>query len=448
MGSPDSQLAARAATGDTAILATTFVDNAGVTRAKAVPAGRAERAAQHGIGLSSTFAVFAVDDHLAFVEGFDTPTGDIRLHPQLDAQVPLHGSPGWAWAPAEQRDQDGDVLPTCQRSALRRQVEAAEALGLRFKTTFEVEFTLLDGDGAPLHRGPGYSPFALLPAEALLTELLAALEAQGVPVDQLHSEYSDGQYELSVAAADPVVAADRYVLLRWTIRRLAHRHGLRATFSPMVVPGAVGNGCHLHFSAWRDGRNLTTGGDGPGGLTLEGEHLAAGVLRALPELIAIFAPSALSYARLQPSLWSGAFTCWGQENREAPLRLLRGSRGIRADAANFELKTVDGAANPYLAEAALLGAALHGRGEGLRLPPGVLVDPATLGDDERAAAGIERLPASLGDAVERLAGSAVAREALGDDLHRVFTAVRRYEWERYGELELERAVEEHLWRYG
>src|SRR5262252_6510440 len=131
-------------------------------------------------------------------------------------------------------------------------------------------------------------------------DLLSALDAQGVPVEQFHPEYAPGQLELSVAAADPVAAADRSVLVRQTIQAVSFAHGYRASFAPVVVAGQVGNGQHLHLSAELGGQPLFSGGDGPHGLTGPGEAALAGLLDRLPALCALSAPSVGSYLRLVP----------------------------------------------------------------------------------------------------------------------------------------------------
>src|SRR5690606_24530202 len=122
-------------------------------------------------------------------------------------------------------------------------------------------------------------------------DLLAALAAQGVDVEQLHPEYAAGQFEVSVGVLDPVAAADRSVLVRQTIRAVARRHGLRVSFSPAVSARGVGNGGHIHLSAWRDGVNLHAGGAGRYGMAAAAESFAAGVLARLPALMAVTAPS-------------------------------------------------------------------------------------------------------------------------------------------------------------
>lgn len=423
------------------LVACTFVDNAGVSRVKVVPISRLASAARHGVGISYVFAVFAVDDHIAASPGFDGPTGDMRLVPDLDAAVALHAAPGFAWAPVRQFDQEMAVMPVCQRSLLERVTASAAEAGVDFLMAYEVEFTLFDAQDRPAHDGPGYSPRALLEVEGLALDLVEALEAQGIAVDQFHPEYSIGQCEVSVGPADPVTAADQYVLLRTTVTQIARRHGLRVSFAPSAVAGVVGNGCHLHLSGWRGDQNLMTGGPGAAGMTAEGEALTAGVLEHLPELPGVLTPSVVSYARLRPSSWAGAFACWGIENREAALRFIPGSRGLRGRAANVELKCIDGTANPYLAAAVVLAAALDGLDRDLSLPEAVQVDPVTL-------PGVERLAEDLGEAIRRLEQSKFVRATFGDPLFEAFLAVRRLEWESYGQGSEDEILAAHRWRYG
>jgi glutamine synthetase len=429
-------VAERLLQGGARLLAMTMVDNGGVTRVKCVPLRRLEQVSQHGVGMSDVWAVGGMDDHFALVPPYDTPSGDMRLVPDVGAARLLHASPGWAWAPVDQCTQELEVVPVCQRAALRRVVEAAAAEGIAFRVTFETEMTLLDRRGEPAHAGPGYSAAALAPLEGFAVALVDALEAQGIEVEQLHPEYAPGQFEVSVAPRDPVRAADEVVLLRVTARQVARAHDLEVSFAPVVLADAVGNGAHLHVSAWRDGENLMQGGDRPAGLTAEAASMVAGILEGLPDLLAVLSPSVPGYHRLQPQHWAGAYACWGVENREAALRFIPGSVGSRSRSANLEVKAGDGSANPYLAAAVVLGAALHGLAEGAPLPAPVQEDPGALPEPERARRGISRLPETLAQATDRFAASPLARSVLGATLHHAFAAVRRLEWATYGEQEL------------
>jgi glutamine synthetase len=428
-------------------LALTMVDNGGITRVKAVPVGRLERVAANGVGMAYIWAAAGTDDLFADVPPFDNPSGDMRLIPDLTAARVLTAGPGWAWAPADQMSQELEPVPACQRSTLKRVMAAAESAGLEMRVTFEIEATLLDADGRPAHTGPGYSARALSLLEAFLLDLAGALEAAGIEVEQFHPEYAPGQFEVSIAPRDPLGAADDLVFVRTQMRFAARRYGLEVSFAPIVFPGAVGNGCHLHLSVWRDGRNLMQGGGRAAGLTDDGAAALAGVVAALPELLAVLAPSPAAYVRLQPHRWAGAYACWGVENREAAVRFIPGTVTSRERSANFEVKAGDGGANPYLAAAVVVGAALDGIERNAPLPDPTQDDPASLPAAELERRGIARLPSTLHQATDRFERSGLARRVLGGVLHDAFVAVRRRECETHGSLSEDELAEAYRWRY-
>jgi glutamine synthetase len=168
-------------------------------------------------------------------------------------------------------------------------------------------------------------------------------------------------------------------------------------------------------------------------MTPEGESAIAGVVAGLREAEGILCGSILSGLRMQPGHWSGAYVCWGTENREAAVRFLAGGSSNPLGA-NVEVKVVDPSANPYLATAAILGLALDGIERTLSLPQETAVDPSTLTDEQRDAAGITLLPTSQREAIDLLDGSALIRGILGDPVVDATVAVRRYEAETYGHL--------------
>ncbi|MBH5333608.1 glutamine synthetase [Streptomyces pactum] len=411
--------------------AVTWVDNAGLTRVKAVPTDRLEQVVSRGVGMSPVFDVFLVDDSITDSRHVGGPDGDLRLFPDLSRLTPLAAQPGWAWAPADRYDQRGAPHPVCQRWFAHRMTERARRRGLEVRVGFETEWVVMPADGpapggtggpAPgtADTGPAYGMARLVAHSDYLAALLDALHAQHVPVLQLHPEYAPGQFEISAAPAGPVEAADTAVLVRETVRGVSARHRLAAVFGPVVEPGQLGNGGHLHLSLRQQDRNLCRGGDGPFGMTATCEAFLAGVLRELPALLAVGAPSPASYLRLVPSRWAGAYRCWGLENREAALRFICGPADD-PDAANAEVKCFDAAANPYLAVGAVIAAGLAGIDAGLRLPPPVAGDPA------RADEPPPRLPESLEESVRHFEESAVLREALGEPLWESVAAVRRAE---------------------
>ena len=366
----------------------------------------------------------------------------------LNAAVELSASEGMAWAPADQIHQNGQPTPTCQRTFLRRTQAAAAEAGLTFRFAFEVEFSLISRD-RPLHTWPAFSAAGLFEAEGFGVGLVAACETQGLEVQQFQAEAGPGQFEIAIAAAEPLVAADRYLLLRHTIRRIADRHGYDVSFSPVTSASeALGNGAHIHWSVWRDGRNLFADGDLLGEMTQEGAAAAAGVLDRLYETCAVFAPSVCSYDRVQPGHWAGAYTVWGIDNREAALRFTRGLWASSSATANFEVKPADGAANPYLAAGVIIAAARDGIKRQLELPPPVQVDPATIADKDRKEAGIRQLPNDLSEATYAIEQSVFARTVLGEAQHAAFVATRRSEWDTLHNLSPAALIEFHELRYG
>lgn len=411
------------------LVALTWVDNSGITRTKAVPLERLDAAAAWGVGASPCFDTFLFND-VGMTSG---AVGDLRLHPDLSRLTVLAAQPGWAWVPADRYTQDGTPHPGDQRGLARAAVRRLAEHGCTAKLAFEVEWVVgQDSDDfRPAARGPAYGFARLVSTSDYVRDVAVALAEQGVSVEQIHPEYSPGQFEVSVATADPVGAADDYVLVRETIRAVSHRHGLRASFAPKVLADGVGNGGHVHLSVWDAERNLYAGGDGPFGLTARAESFTAGILRRLPALLAIGAPSVAGYLRLVPRHWAGAFAVWGLENREAALRLVTGADGSREWAANVEAKCFDQTANPYLLVAALLFAGLAGLAEEATLPEPVDVDPALLPETERHHRGIRRLPESLADATEAFAADQALTAAFGEQLTTDVLAVRRGEIEHF-----------------
>ena len=155
------------------------------------------------------------------------------------------------------------------------------------------------------------------------------------------------------------------------------------------------------------------------------------MLEHLPALCGLTAPSFNSYHRIVPQYWAGAFTCWGHDNREAPIRVPSVFGGLEEASTNAELKAADSSSNPYLAVGGLIAAGLDGIERSLDLPPAVEVDPATIAEGERTERGILRLPATQAEALDALEQDAVLMDALGPVLATSYLAVRRSEWTAY-----------------
>lgn len=404
-------------------LTVSWADNNGVPRSRTVPISSLARVAETGIGVTSLFAVFDSSDAITYAHpGLSTPSGDTRLVPDLDRVVQLAGQPAMAWAPGNLVSADGTPWPYDQRGVLQRQVAALAGKGLTALAGWELEFTLHRGD-EPAHHGPAYGPAALTEIDEFVASVLRDFAANGLSIGQLHAEYGPAQVELSLSATDPVTAADQQLLARQTLRAAARTHGLTISFAPLPSTSHAGNGWHLHTSLWRGGENLLSGGpDGPGA---EGASYVAGLLRDLPGVAAVTAPSLGSLARLRPGFFAGAYAFWGVQNREAPLRYVPGTAFLGEDVANLELKASDASANPYLALAVVLACGAAGVEEGLAPPPAFGTDPGTWDDDERAAHGVAALPRTPDEQEAALAATPRIGEVLGEQLLGAFRAVRR-----------------------
>jgi len=426
-----------------------WVDNNGITRSRTVPISRLTEVAHAGVGITTLFAVFDSHDAITFEhEGLSTASGDVRLLPVVGRITGLAGQPSFAWAPGYQRASDGGPWPYDQRAVLEAQVQRADSLGLGFRCGYELEFFVgRDTDALePAHHGPAYSAQALLEIDEFAATLLADLEANGLRVGQLHAEYGLAQVEVSLAATDPLSAADGQVLARQTIRAAARRHGVRVSFAPLVSADGVGNGCHIHSSVWRGEQNLLDG-DRDGPADAAGASYVAGLLRDLPAIVGLTAPSVPSLTRLRPGYFASAYTFWGVENREAALRYVPSSTLLGAGNANIELKPSDASGNPYLALAVLIAAGLAGIDERLPLPAPIAEDPGGWSDADRQRAGVVRLPSTAEGQQQALASNPRVRATLGDELLGAFLAVRRSDAAWAQDRSPDEIVAAHLWRY-
>jgi glutamine synthetase len=416
-----------------ATLIGTVVNPAGLTHAKTVPLRRMGTFADPGLGASPVWHVFAIDQ-VGTVFGDRTGVvGDQRIRIDLSALRIL--GDGLAWAPGAFFNQDGSPDPYCSRGALLRVEERLSDAGIDIVVGHEMEFVLVGPDGTrlPSHLWAQYGLAGVLEFEGFIRDVTNAATGSGVAIEQFHPEYGINQFEISLSPQSPVAAADHLVLMRIIIGRVARQYGLRVSLSPVPFAGSVGSGSHQHFSMKRGETPLFSDGSGVGGMTSEGESAVAGVLAGLPGAQGILCGSVLSGLRMQPGFWSGAYVCWGTENREAAVRFLIGGPS-NPQGANVEVKVIDPSANPYFATAAILGLALDGIERSLPLPPETTVDPAALTDEQREKAGIKLLASRQTEALDALDQSSLLRGILGNEAVDAVIAVRRYEEENFGGL--------------
>ncbi len=419
-----------------------WCDNANILRAKVVPIDFLRDAYTRGVGISyAQQAVPAMRDAFVADSGLG-PVGEARLIGDWTSLVHLPYAPGHARVIGDMMV-GGQPWSHCPRAFLRRMVERAESFGLSLQVALENEFYLLkpgQGRPEPLDDTLFCAVHGLNQTGDLFTQFVEALEDQWCRVVQFHPESGGGQLEISVLHTDPIAAADRQVTFRETIHAVAHRNDLMATFLPKPFPDRAGSGCHIHLSLWKGDRNIT---DPKTESDTTSQHFMAGILEHLPELMALTTPTRNSYARLGPHLWSGAYSCWGYDNREAAVRLPSSPLGV----SHFELKTHDASANPYLALGGIIALGLQGVENKTALGKPVAQDPGLFTDEERQELGIERLPSELKHALAALERSEVLKEAMGEDLHRSYLSVKREELNSVLELSPEEEVDLLLRRY-
>ncbi|MEM7545137.1 MAG: glutamine synthetase family protein [Pseudomonadota bacterium] len=382
-------------------------DIAGKVRGKAFPADQLEKRLSRGVGWVPTNVQITCFDGIG--ESPFGSLGDLLLVPDPACEVkigfgdkrPEHFMLG------DIMTLDGDPWAFCTRQVLRDALDRLHRLsGARLLSAFEHEFQL-KGTGIP---NEGFGRNAFENQRALLETLMGALKAAGPTPDSIMKEYGPNQFEVVVAPEIGIKAADIAVILREVTRSTARQMGEEATFAPILDTASVGNGVHIHLSFQDDdGKPLTYDENGACGMSDLTDAFAAGVLKYMPGILALTAPSVVSYERLTPHRWSAAYNNLGFRDREASLRICPVTAKDPASIArqfNIEYRAADAAACPHMALAALVHAGCQGIEEGLRAPAATADDLSLLSPDDLAARGFTRLPETLEAALDAFAGNA------------------------------------------
>lgn len=413
----------------------TFVttDIAGITRGRSFAASQIDDYLRKGVGWVPANLALTPFDQIAENNPWGS-AGDLRLmaDPASKARVtclpdvtPLH------FYHSDITDLKGDPWECCVRSFLKRTLEEFEReAGLKVISAVEQEFQLL---GVDWPDAPSFGLRAQRRAEPFGPLLMTALQEAGAEPEMFLPEYGKDQFEITCRPADALTAADRGATIRAITKEVAALFGWNASFAPKTSANGVGNGVHLHVSFTDlSGNPVTFDASRPGRLSKVAGSFAAGVIRHLPALTAFTAPSVLSYMRLVPHHWSAAYTCLGEKNREATLRIcptldLPGSNPAKQF--NMEYRAADACASPHLSLAVLLKAGLESIRVGLEQPPLINSDPSDFSDEDQKKLGIRRLPSSLPEALETLAEDTVVTGWFAKDFLDCYVAMKRKEIE-------------------
>jgi glutamine synthetase len=400
-----------------------FVDLFGVLRSKLVPARAIGGMQKAGAG----FAGFAawLDMTPAHPDMFAVPDPDSLI------QLPWKPEVGWL---AADLWMDGKEVEQAPRVVLKRQIAKAAKLGYRMKTGVECEYMLLQDDGKAPADGrdtqikPCYDQSALMRQYDLISRICDCMIELGWGAYQNDHEDGNGQFEMNWDYDDCLLTADRHVFFKYMTRTLAEEAGLRATFMPKPIPNLTGNGCHCHVSIWdKTGKkNLFDDAKDEMGLSGLAYRFLGGLVHSADALCAVFNPTVNSYKRINASVtlsgatWSPNTISYSGNNRTHMIRIPEPGR--------FELRLMDGAANPYLLQAGVLAAGLDGVAN--KRDPGPRLD-INMYEEGHRLKRIRRLPLNLLDAIRLMDKSKAVREGLGEEFVQAYTKLKFEEWGRF-----------------
>jgi glutamine synthetase len=406
-----------------------YPDLHGVPRGKDVPIGEFHHAIEKGLCFCS--AVMGTDLRHTPVRGGERGYPDLTARPDLNTMATLPWEPGVAVCLSNLEPAEGGAPVADPRGALRAGVESLRALGLDAIVGPELEFFLVRRDpSAPngiARRVDNLSMVYTVGPQAdpdgVVREMTEGLAQLGLEAFAVNHEFMNSQYEINVRHADAVTAADRAFLLKMAVKDIAAQHGLLATFMGKPFNDQGGSGTHLHLSLNRNGGNAFDAPDARDGVSDQFRQFTAGVLEHAAALMAVLNPTINAFRRIQPDSLAPTHANWGWDNRSTFIRV----PPERGGATRLEVRVGDGAANPYLAIAAVLAAGADGIRRGLE-PAAAVVGDAYRADAASAGA---RLPGALEDALDALEADTVLRDALSPEIVDTFLAIKRFEVERH-----------------
>jgi glutamine synthetase len=341
---------------------------------------------------------------------------------------------------------DGTPFEADPRYVLKRAVAHAQKLGLTYNTGPELEFFLFRSNGteAVPHDVGGYFDFSPGDeAQRVRSDIILALTDLRIHVEMGHHEVAIGQHEIDFRYEHALHTADNAITFKYTVKGIAAKHGLFATFMPKPVFGINGSGMHVHQSLvdFKTGDTRMYDPKGQFSLSKTAQQFVAGQLHHARALAAVVSPTVNSYKRLTPGYEAPVYVCWAQRNRSALIRVPRYSPG-RESSTRVELRFPDPGCNPYLAFAVMLEAGLDGIEKGMEPPAPVSDDVFHWTKEEREAHGVDVLPGTLEEALNVMGEDDVVRSALGDHIFTAYDRAKRQEWDEYrihvSDWELER----------
>ena len=394
-----------------------FVDLFGVLRSKLVPAQAIGDMQKNGAG----FAGFAtwLDMTPADTDMFAIPDPDSLI------QLPWNKEVGWL---ASDLFMDGKPVKASPRVMLKHQIKQLSKKNLVMKSGVECEYFLINQDGSgiadtrDIQSKPCYDQSALMRRYDLIKEICDSMIELGWSPYQNDHEDANGQFEMNWDFSDCLKTADRHTFFKFMVKTLAEKHGLRATFMPKPFQNLTGNGCHAHISLWNGKTNKFLDNGDRFGLSHLAYNFLGGIMKNAESLSVFFNPTINSYRRINApptksgASWSPSSISYSGNNRTHMIRI--------PDAGRFELRLMDGSANPYLLQAGVIAAGLYGLNN--KSDPG---EPLTCNmyTDYKNYPNLPKLPDDLEESLEKLNENKNIKESFGNEVINSYVKLKQEE---------------------
>lgn len=406
------------------------------------------------VAITSSQIEKALDNKIMFdgssIEGFARiEESDMYLYPDYDTYETF------PWRPQQGKvarlicdvyKPDGTPFEGDSRYILKKVVKEAEEMGYTFNVGPECEFFLFhtDDNGLPTtitHEHAGYfdlSPLDL--GENARRDMILNLEEMGFEIESSHHEMAPAQHEIDFKYADAMSTADNIMTFKLTVKTIAKRHGLHASFMAKPKAGVNGSGMHTNMSLSKDGVNIFA--DQENGLSKEAYYFIAGIMKHIKGMSLVLNPTVNSYKRLVPGFEAPVYISWSETNRTPLIRI----PAARGQGTRVELRSPDPSCNPYLTLAVCLAAGLDGIKNKQECPKPINKNNYKITEEEVEELGIERLPRNLYQAVEEFKKDDFVRQILGKHISDEYAQLKLKEWQDYEERITDWEIEQYLYK--
>jgi glutamine synthetase len=414
-----------------------FSDIMGMVKSVTIPVSKLEDAIENGVWFDGSS-----------IEGFTRISeSDMLLRPDLStyAIIPWleNGENNVARFICDVYTPDGKPYECDPRYILRKTMKEAEDMGYVFNTGPECEFFLFKKENGTIktstdhtiepHDRGQYFDLVLDLGYEVRREMMHTLEKMGIEVESSHHEVAPGQHEIAFKYGTALETADKVITLKYTLKSIAQKHGLHATFMPKPMTGVNGNGMHVHQSLFTaDNENAFFDDSNEYKLSETAYQFMAGQMLHAGPMCAVLNPTVNSYKRLVPGYEAPTYVCWANQNRSALIRVPRYSKG-KEMSTRIEIRYPDPSTNPYLAFAVLLKSGLEGIKQKMQAPPPVEEDVYEFSDKQLEDRKITVLPRTLYEAMEGFKNDETMKEVLGEEFYEKYLRAKRKEWDDYSQ---------------